>query len=167
MGQHGQRDMPIPALPVAYLVVIQSAFTLRGFEGLLYLPALSGHSDQSFNRVVAVGGMTQIVGAFWLLFDAAPHQKRPRPTILFRQWHKRPVVEPFALAAEAGGKALPFRCGQAPCNRVYPMLHKILLPQALILSHGQHVGHLSPFYYYSCRSRIPEGAGGFSPRKER
>src|SRR5674476_368878 len=93
MGQHGQRDMPIPTLPVAHLVVIQSAFAFSRLKGLLDQPALSGHSDQGFNRVFTAGGVTQIVSALWLLFDAAPHQKRPRPTILFRQWHQRPVVE--------------------------------------------------------------------------
>ncbi len=109
--------MPIPALPVAHLVVIQSAFTLRGFEGLLYLPALSGHADQGFNRVFAAGGVTQIVSALGLLFDAAPHQKRPRPAILFRQFDQRPVVEPFALASEAGGKTLPSRCASGRMSR--------------------------------------------------
>src|SRR5664279_4609269 len=93
MGQHGQRDVPIPTLPVAHLVVIQSAFAFSRLKGLLDQPALSGHSDQGFNRVFTAGGVTQIVSALWLLFDAAPHKKRPRPTILFRQWHQRPVVE--------------------------------------------------------------------------
>jgi len=45
MGQHGQRDVPVPTLPVANLVVIQSAFSLGSLKALLDLPALSGHSD--------------------------------------------------------------------------------------------------------------------------
>ncbi len=119
MSQHGQRDMPIPALSVAHLVVIQSAFTFSRLKGLPDQPALSGHSDQSFNRVFTAGGVTQIVSALWLLFDAAPYQKRPRPTILFRQWHQRPFVEPFALATEAGGKAFPSRCGRLRVHRLW------------------------------------------------
>src|ERR1039458_653200 len=67
-------------------------------KGLLDQPALSGHSDQGLNRVFPGGRVTQIVSALWLLFDAAPYQKRPRPTILFRQLHQRPVVESFPLA---------------------------------------------------------------------
>src|ERR1039457_4184921 len=118
MGQHGQRNMPIPTVPVAYLVVIQPAFAFSRLKGLLDQPALSGHSDQGFNRVFPGGRVTQIVSALWLLFDAAPYQKRPRPTILFRQLHQRPVVESFALAAEAGGKTLPSRCGQTQRYRV-------------------------------------------------
>lgn len=43
MGQHGQRDMAIPALPVAHLAGIQSAFTFRRLKGLLDQPALDGH----------------------------------------------------------------------------------------------------------------------------
>lgn len=122
MSQHGQRDMPIPALSVAHLVVIQSAFTFSRLKGLLDQPALSGHSDQSFNRVFTAGGVTQIVSALWLLFDAAPYQKRPRPTILFRQWHQRPFVEPFALAIEAGGKAFPFSIQMRQTPRTSPLV---------------------------------------------
>jgi hypothetical protein len=124
--------------------VIQSAFAFRGLEGLFDLPAFASHADQRFNRVFSAGSMTEIVSVLWLLFDAAPHQKRPRPSILFRQLHQCPVVETFALAAETGGKTLPSRCGQTQHNRIHPMLHKIRLPQALVRSHGQYVGHLSP-----------------------
>ena len=35
MGQHGQRDVPVPTLPVANLVVIQSAFALGSLKALL------------------------------------------------------------------------------------------------------------------------------------
>ena len=121
MGQHGQRDVPIPALPVAHFVVVQPAFAFSCLKGLFDQPALSSHSDQRFQRVFPDGSVTQIVSALWLLFDAAPHQKRPRPAILFRQLHQRPVIERFALAPETGGNALPWRCGQTPLNRVCPM----------------------------------------------
>src|SRR5271166_5415939 len=142
MGQHGQRDVPVPTLPVADLVVIQSAFALGSLKALLDLPALSGHSDQRLQRVFPDGSVTQIVSALWLLFEAAPHQKRPRPAILLREPHQGPVIEPFALAAETGGKTSPCLVGQTLRNRVYPMLRQIRLPQALIRSHGQHIGHL-------------------------
>ena len=144
MSQHGQCDMPIPPLPVANFIVIQSAFALGSLKTLLDLPALSGHSDQSFKRVSAGGSVTQIVSVLRLLFDTAPHQKRSHPPILLREPHPRPVVEPFALAAETGGKALPCRCGQTLRNCLYPMLRQIRLPQALIRSHRQHIGHLPP-----------------------
>src|ERR1019366_10604146 len=42
------------------------------------------------------------------------------------------------------GKAHPCPVGQTPRNRVDPMLRQIRLPQALIGSHGQHIGHLPP-----------------------
>src|SRR5664280_84116 len=144
MGQHGQRDVPIPALPVAHFVVVQPAFAFSCLKALFDQPALSSHSDQRCKRVFPGGRVTQIVSALWLLFDAAPHQKRPSPTILFRQLQQRPIIEPFALAAETGGKALPCRCGQTPRNCIHPMLHKIRLPQALVGSHSQHIGHLPP-----------------------
>jgi hypothetical protein len=74
MGQHRQCDMPIPALPVAHLVVIQSAFAFSRLKGLLDQPALAGHSDQDFNRVFTGRGVTEIVRALWLFFDTASHQ---------------------------------------------------------------------------------------------
>jgi hypothetical protein len=53
--------MPIPALPVAHLVVIQSAFAFSRLKGLLDQPALAGHSDQGFNRVFTAGASTDYV----------------------------------------------------------------------------------------------------------
>src|ERR1019366_248917 len=69
-------------------------------------------------------------------------QKRPRPAILLGEPHQGPVIEPFALAAETGGKPPPCLVGQTLRNRVYPMLRQIRLPQALIRSHRQHIRHL-------------------------
>src|ERR1035437_3763034 len=142
MGQHGQRDVPVPTLPVANLVVIQSAFALGGLKALLDLPALSGHSDKRLQRIFPGGSVTEIVGVLGLFFDTAPHQKRPRPAILLGEPHQGPVIEPFALAAETGGKPPPCLVGQTLRNRVYPMLRQIRLPQALIRSHRQHIRHL-------------------------
>src|ERR1035437_10130660 len=144
MGQHGQRDVPIPALPVAHFVVVQPAFAFSCLKGWFDQPALSSHSDQRFKRVFPGGSVTQIVSALWLLFEAAPHQKRPSPTILFRQSQQRPIIEPFALAAETCGKALPCRGGQTPRNCTPPRLHKTRLPKALVGTPRQHIGHLPP-----------------------
>src|ERR1035437_242449 len=101
MGQHGQRDVPIPALPVAHFVVVQPAFALSCLQGWFDQPALSSHSDQRCKRVFPGGSVTQIVSALWLLFDAAPHQKRPRPTILWVSYgfmiHSLPIILPNAV----------------------------------------------------------------------
>src|ERR1035437_8002886 len=79
MGQHGQRDVPIPALPVAPFVGVQPAFAFSCLQAWFDQPALSSHSDQRFKRVFPDGSVTQIVSALWLLFEAAPHQKPPEP----------------------------------------------------------------------------------------
>ena len=97
MGQHGQRDVPVPTLPVANLVVIQSAFALGSLKALLDLPALSGHSDQRLQRVFPGGSVTEIVGVLGLFFDTAPHQKRPRPAILLGEPHPGPVDDEYRL----------------------------------------------------------------------
>src|ERR1039457_6787655 len=64
MGQH---DVPVPTLPVANLVVIQSTFALGSLKALLDLPALSGHSDKRLQRVFSGGSVTEIVGVLGLL----------------------------------------------------------------------------------------------------
>ena len=66
-----ERDMPIPTLPAAHLVAIQSAFAFGRLKALLDLPAFACHSDQRFKRIFSGGSVTQIVSALRLLFDAA------------------------------------------------------------------------------------------------
>src|SRR5271157_1005630 len=61
MGQYGQGDVPVPTLPVANLVMIQSALALGGLKGLLDLPALSSHTGQGWQRGSAGGRVSQIV----------------------------------------------------------------------------------------------------------
>src|SRR5664279_702228 len=79
MGQHGQRDVPVPTLPVANLVVIQPAFALGSLQAWLDLPALSGHSDKRLQRIFPGGSVTEIVGVLGLLFDTEsfPIQDEP------------------------------------------------------------------------------------------
>src|SRR5271166_3413477 len=144
MGQHGQGDVPVPALPVANLVVIQSALALGSLKGVLDLPALSSHTGQGWQGGSAGGRVSQVVGILRLRLEAASHEQRPRPTLLLRQQDPRPVIPPLALAAGTGGKALPCALGQTLRNRVHPMLRKIRPPQALVRGHGQHIGHLPP-----------------------
>jgi len=41
-GEHDQRDMPVPAVPGAGLVVIETELVLGGFEAVLDSPAMTG-----------------------------------------------------------------------------------------------------------------------------
>src|SRR5271166_6204639 len=112
MGQHGQRDVPVPTLPVANLVVIQSAFALGSLKALLDLPALSGHSDQRLQRVFPGGSVTEIVGVLGLFFDTAPHQK-PQPA------HRPSAAPPGTGAACCRGRK-PRRLQPRPQWRPHP-----------------------------------------------
>ena len=40
-GEHNERDMPVPAVPGARLVVIQTEFVLSGFETVLDGPTMA------------------------------------------------------------------------------------------------------------------------------
>src|SRR5208282_4161871 len=105
MGQHGQSDVPVPALPEADLVVIQPALALGGLESLLNLPALSSHTHKSLQCGLACGRVKPIVGMLGLFFDTAPYQQTVAPAILFPTADQSPVVKPLAFAARACGNA--------------------------------------------------------------
>jgi hypothetical protein len=46
VGEHGEGDMPVPGVPGADLVVIESDFILGGSEALFDGPARSGDVDE-------------------------------------------------------------------------------------------------------------------------
>ncbi len=46
MGEHGERDVPVPADVTADLVLVQAALVLRGLETLLDRPAGAGDADE-------------------------------------------------------------------------------------------------------------------------
>ena len=48
-GQHDERDMPVPAMPGAGLVVVEAEFIPGGLEAVLDGPATSFHPDQGFD----------------------------------------------------------------------------------------------------------------------
>src|SRR5271166_1543874 len=81
LAPHGQRDVPVPTLPVANLVMIQSALALGGLKGLLDLPALSSHTGQGWQRGSAGGRVSQIVRILRQRLEAASHEQRPRPAL--------------------------------------------------------------------------------------
>ena len=45
-GQHHERDVTVPSMPRAGLVVIEAKFVLRGLEAILDRPAVSLDLDQ-------------------------------------------------------------------------------------------------------------------------
>ena len=47
-GEHDHRDMPVPAVPRAGFVVIETEFVLGGFEAVLDGPAMTFHRHELF-----------------------------------------------------------------------------------------------------------------------
>ena len=87
--------------------MIQPALALGGLEGLLDLPALSGHAHKAFQCGFARGRVKPIVGVLGLFFDAAPYQQPVAPAILFPASDQSPVVHRLAFAARSCGNPFP------------------------------------------------------------
>jgi hypothetical protein len=49
-SQHGERDMPVPSVPGARLVMVEAEFILGGLEAVLDGPAMPFHPHQRFDR---------------------------------------------------------------------------------------------------------------------
>lgn len=103
VGEHGERDVAVPAHVAADLVLVQAALVLRALEALLDLPTAAGNTDQ-----VGDGGLQrgagEVVGDLVGPADAAAGQYPPLPGRLVTVGFGRcgqagggPVVEPFAL----------------------------------------------------------------------
>ena len=76
-GQHDERDVPVPAMPGAGLVVVETELGLGGLEGVLDRPALPFDSDQRLDPGAgrAPGGEEGELA----IGEAAADQKAPRP----------------------------------------------------------------------------------------
>src|SRR3954449_2418133 len=107
IGQHDQGDMPVPTVPGAALVVIETKFILGGLEALLHAPAGALDTNQGVNRG-AMGTPGGEVGEFAVEQAAADQQAAaPGP----RNWRVLfvgieigeraigPIIEPLAFSA--------------------------------------------------------------------
>src|SRR3982750_2692325 len=114
-GQHDQGERPVPTVPGAALVVVETKFILSGLEALLHAPAGTLDTNQGVNRG-AMGTPGGEVGEF-AVEQAAADQKVAGPGT--RNWRVifvgieigeraiGPIIEPLAFGAVACGQALP------------------------------------------------------------
>src|SRR5713101_2823796 len=114
VGEHRQRDVPVPGVPLADLVVVQPGLVLGLGEAVLDRPPGAGHGDQ-----LCQGGAGRGV---------APEERQLQLTFLARYQgpadqelvltaggcDQRPVIQPRALGAVPARQHLPSAAGN-PC----------------------------------------------------
>ena len=79
MGQQRQGDVPVPADPPAYLILVQPHLLLGLLEGVFDDPPGARHAHQFRQRYLS-GTKTGVVGQLLRIGDAATHQQ-PTPLI--------------------------------------------------------------------------------------
>ncbi len=97
--KHRQGDVPIPAIPRAYFVFIQSRLLLGRFEADLDGPALTGGNCQ-IACIHFLRPSAQVISLL-LRLNMSPDQEPPNPSLLRRKatLHRRPVVQARPLGA--------------------------------------------------------------------
>ena len=112
-GEHGERDMAMPAMPGAGFVVIETEFVLGGFEAVFDGPAMTFHRDQLFHgRALGAPGGEESELA---VGDAAADHESPCPLALegavvfagieIGQFETGPVVQARSFGSFAGRQA--------------------------------------------------------------
>jgi hypothetical protein len=110
-SQHGERDVPIPAVPGANFIVVQTNLLLGHRETFLDCPTQASDTGQRAKAAVR-RAENHVVGHLFEILAIAPDQQpalplRPRRTRLARQTQARPVVNAFALRPGSGRVRLP------------------------------------------------------------
>src|SRR5215208_257577 len=78
--QQAKRSVPLPAVPLAYLVLIEADLSLGRFESVFYGPAPACNPDQLVDGRLR-RAISQVVGVLDGIFDA-PAQKQPATRLL-------------------------------------------------------------------------------------
>src|SRR5258708_4347651 len=83
MGQQGQRDVTVPALPSAYFVLIEPAFAPGRLEANFDFPPAASHAHQSLPCGLGARRVHDVVRMLTFLIKAAPHQQVMPEAALF------------------------------------------------------------------------------------
>ena len=78
--RHGH--MPVPSLPGAYFVFIESAFLLGSLKPRLNGPVPTGHLHQGFQRHVLLRGKRDVISQPVEVFQTTAHQQPMTPGLL-------------------------------------------------------------------------------------
>ncbi|KVT56996.1 hypothetical protein WK54_15270 [Burkholderia ubonensis] len=83
MGQQGQRDVAIPAMPSAHLVLIKPAFAFGRLEAGFDFPSATRDVGQGLPCRLAARRVHDAIRMFAFLIKAAPHQQVMPEAALF------------------------------------------------------------------------------------
>src|SRR5215218_4695681 len=137
--QQAKRSVPLPAVPRAYLVLIETDLSLGHLETVFYGPAPARDPDQLVDGRLrrAIG---EVVGVLGGIFDAPAHQQPATRLrlIWIGQGRASPVVKPFSLGPLPGRGPKPRLLGQVLCHRARLPLVPFVV-DALGPRHRQHV----------------------------
>ena len=123
-GEHDQRNVPMPAMPGAALIVIEAKFVLGGLEAVFDGPATAFHRDQFF-RGRALGAPCGEERHSTIGNVAADQQtSRPLPrqcAVVLRdievgEFEIGPVVQAWTLGPFTGRQTPPSALGKALCD---------------------------------------------------
>ena len=162
-SEHDERDVAMPSMPGAGLVMIEAQLVFRRLEAVFDGPAAAFHADQFVDggsRRSPGGEEGQVV-----ICDGAADQKAARPKtgaagIVFAgveigQFHISPVVEARSLGAIARRQAFPVRRRQAlrdAFRRACDGLGLAPGGDAVVLGDAKHIALAGPA---QCRSTSP------------
>src|SRR4051794_38567406 len=134
-GEHHRRDVPVPAVPAAGLVVVEPELGLGGLEAVLDRPAASLDLDQ--RRYFGPGRAPGREEGELAVGDGTADQQAPRPRageavvvlggLEVGQLQVGPVVEPRPFGPLAGREPRPRRCGQRPGDLLRRAGHRRLV----------------------------------------
>lgn len=124
-GEHDERDMPVPTVPGAGLVVIKAEFVLGHFKTILDGPALTLDLNQGGD--IRAGWTPGREEGQFAISDVAADQKAARPPariqtaiiglrIEIGQFAIGPIVEARPLGVIACRQPLPMGGRQLPCD---------------------------------------------------
>ena len=82
-SQQSQRDVPVPTLPPAHLILIETAFAFGRLKPHLYFPAPASDVDQRLPRGLAARCIYDVIRMLSFLIKAAPHQQIMPEATLF------------------------------------------------------------------------------------
>src|SRR6476620_7244795 len=134
--------MPIPAVPTAYLILIQPNLALGGFETLSNSPTRSSHTNHVLQRAV-VGYISHVVSdVFWIGHTTAQQQPAFTWYLPAQQGQSGPVIQPRPLGPITSGQPDPVVSFGSGCQLLHRGLPHGRQPDILVRSQCHDMRYL-------------------------